>query len=114
MVKFLNYVGANLEDSTADFQDDFVKSLQKSVKHVKKSRDMEGRFMLFEEMLRDERREGKVEATAESVVEILTEMGSLSDSLCKKIMEETDLSVLKNWLKLAAKAESIEQFEREM
>ena len=70
--------------------------------------------MLFEEMLRDERREGKVEATAESVVGILAEMGSLSDSLREKIMEETELSVLKKWLKLAIKAESIEQFEREM
>ena len=91
-----------------------MRSLQKSINHVKESRDMEERFMLFEEMLRDERREGKAEDTAEGVVEFLEDIGNLSEDLRERIMEEADLSVLKKWLKIAAKAESIEQFISEM
>lgn len=85
---------------------------------MKKSREMEERFMLFEEMLNDERREGKtegkMEGTAENVMELLEDIGTLSEELREKIMEETDLFKLKKWLKLAAKAESIEQFMSEM
>ena len=78
--------------------------------------------MILREMLRDERAEGKaegraegrVEGRAESVIELLQEIGSVSDELREKIINETDLSVLLNWLKLAAKAESIGQFEENM
>ncbi len=114
LVKFLKYVGAKHEDSTADFQDEFVSEIQKSVNHVKRSRDMEERFMLFEEMLRDERKEGKIEATAEYVIELLSELGELTEDLRKEILEETDLPKLKRWLKTAAKADTIEQFKSVM
>ena len=66
--------------------------------------------MIFKEMLMDERREGK----AESIIELLEDLGVLSEDLRNRIMEETDLSVLKKWLKLAAKAESLEQFTSAM
>ena len=47
-------------------------------------------------------------------MEFLEDIGKLSEELRERIMEEADLFVLKKWLKIAAKAESIEQFISEM
>ena len=43
---------------------------------------------------------------------ILREM--LRDELREKIINEKDMSVLLKWLKLAAKAESVQKFEENM
>ena len=71
MVKFLKFVRADLTESEKDFEDAYVKKLQESVRHVKESREMEERFMLFQEMLRDERAEGKAEGKAEYIFAFL-------------------------------------------
>lgn len=73
LVKFLKFVGAKLEDSENDFHDSFVARLQKSVKHVKESREMEERFMLMEEFLKEERAEARAEGLAEGRAEGLAE-----------------------------------------
>jgi predicted transposase/invertase (TIGR01784 family) len=118
LVKFLKFVGADLQESTEDYEDEFVKELQKSVAHVKTSREMEERFMLLELMLKDEHKagkiEGKIEASIENLLELLEELSVVPENLRKTIMEETDLSTLKKWLKLAAKSSSIEQFMENM
>ena len=56
--------------------------------------------------------EGRVEDRAEAVIELLEDLGELSDSLKTCIMEQNDLELLRKWLKVAARAESIEEFER--
>lgn len=118
LVKFLNFVRADLEDSKKDFSDDYVKSLQESVLSIKRNREMEERFMLLELMLQDERREGraegKAEGKAEEVISFLEDLGSVSEELKSRIMEEQNLDTLKHWLKLSARAASIEQFKNEM
>ena len=40
LVKFLKYVGAELEESNEDYSDEFVKQLQKSVEKIKLDREM--------------------------------------------------------------------------
>ena len=114
MVNFLKFVRADLEDSEKDFKDAYVKKLQESIRHVKESREMEERFMLFQEMLRDERAEGKAEGKAEAVIELLEDLGPVSDEVREKIMTEKNLETLGKWLKLAAKAESMEEFLKAM
>ena len=114
MVKFLKFVRADLTESEKDFEDAYVKKLQESVRHVKESREMEERFMLFQEMLREERTEGILFGKAEDVVELLEELGTVSDEVREKIMTEKSLETLGNWLKLAAKAESMEEFLKAM
>ena len=114
MVKFLKFVRADLTESERDFKDAYVKKLQESVRHVKESREMEERFMLFQEMLREERTEGILFGKAEDVVELLEELGTVSDEVREKIMTEKSLETLGNWLKLAAKAESMEEFLKAM
>lgn len=58
------------------------------------------------------REEGKAEGKAEDVIELLEELGEVPDFVKKMITEQTDVTVLHRWLKLAAKARSIEDFEK--
>ena len=54
--------------------------------------------------------EGRVEGKAESIIELLEELGPVPEELRKKIMKERDAETLKGGLKLAAKAASVEDF----
>lgn len=68
---FLKYVKANLNESQEKVEDDFVTLLQERVGKIKRDREMEERFMLLEEMLKDERSQGKKEARQEMVMALL-------------------------------------------
>ena len=57
-------------------------------------------------------KDGRAEGKAEAVIELLEDLGELSDSLRNCIMEQMDLELQKKWLKAAAKAKSIEEFEQ--
>ncbi|WP_302418193.1 hypothetical protein [Blautia marasmi] len=70
--------------------------------------------MLLEELLKDERAEGKAEGKAESILLLLQDIGSVSDGLRNKILKEQDMDILLNYLKLAARVDSIADFEKEM
>lgn len=69
-------------------------------------------------MLREEHAEGKAEGMllgkAEDILELLKEFDTLPDEVHERILTETNLEQLKIWLKLAAKANSLEQFLEEM
>ena len=122
LVNFLQYVKGTLTVSG----DPFVRKLEDSVRQVKASREMEERFMVLQEMMKQERREGreegiaigkiqgraegKAEGKAESVLDILAESGPVPEKLCTRILSETDLAVIKGWLRLAAVCDSVEQF----
>ena len=110
LVKFLKFVKADLNESEKDFEDDFVKKLQETIHRVKKSREMEERYMIFEEMLRDERAEGRVEGMSDGILNLLGDMGNISDEVRNRIKNENNLDILTEWLKIAAKAGSIEEF----
>lgn len=114
LVKFLEYVKADLDKSTADFEDDFVKRIQENVRKVKESREMEERYMLLEELLKTERNEGKAEGKSEDILELLEELGEVPGELRDAIENETSLSKLSLWHKAAAKADSIDWFVKEI
>ena len=113
-MQFLKYVRADLAASMDDFEDEFVKRLQSSVQRVKESRRMEEKFMLLEEMLRDERAEGKAEGKAESILELLEDYGPVPEYLKERILSEMDLDTLRRWHKLSARIQSVEAFEHEL
>lgn len=60
------------------------------------------------------RAEGKTEGKAESILALLGELGVVSESLRDLIAQMKDQEVLLKWLKLAAKAESIEDFAEDI
>ncbi len=114
MVKFLRFVHADLEESRQDFGDEFVKRLQDSIQRIRQSREMEERYMLFEELLRDERVAGVAEGKAEAILLVLEGLGDVPDPVREKILAVREPSVLDAMLKSAAKAASVEQFVREV
>lgn len=57
---------------------------------------------------------GLVEATKEFLLEELKDFGLVSEELQQKIMNEKNLDTLKKWNKLAARAETMEEFLRKM
>ena len=59
LVRFLQYVAQETDE--AETEDDYVKMLQERIKSIKKNRDWEEKYMLLEEMMRDEREEGRKE-----------------------------------------------------
>lgn len=114
LVNFLKYVRAGLEASMDDYEDEFVRKLQQTVKKVKQSREMGVRYMAWHEMLKEERDEGKIEGRIESIMELLEELGEIPEELREKIEEQEELTIIKSWHKLAAKADSIEHFMEQM
>lgn len=73
--------------------------------------------MLFDSFeaydVQETRRISKAEGKAEDVLELLAELGAVSEELRRTVMETRNLEKLKTWLKLAAKTESVEQFQRQ-
>lgn len=118
LVKFLQFVGANPAESTRDFGDALVKRLQDSIAHIKADREMGERYMLFEELLKDEFRAGRTEGLAtgitEGILELLTEVGTVPEELRDKLETCTDVEKLRKLFKLAAKTDSVEAFEAEL
>ncbi|MEE1243755.1 Rpn family recombination-promoting nuclease/putative transposase [Frisingicoccus sp.] len=118
LMKFLQFVKADLYESMEDFGDEYVLHLQKYIQKVKSSREMEERYMILQEMLRAEhdegKNEGKTEGKAEAVLELLSDLGEIPADIQKRIADETDLKVLGEWLKLAAKSDSVEEFAEKM
>lgn len=112
LVAFLKFAGAELEDSWEEYEDGFVKQLQKSIQSIKASREMGERYMLFEELLQDEREAGKREALLENILALLEELGSVSNEVKEFLMTENDVDQLAQYLKKAAKAVSIEAFQK--
>ena len=126
LVKFLNYVHADLDESTFDFEDEFVGKLQKTVHEIKQSRRMGERYMLTELLMQDERRagraegriegriEGRTEERREFLLEQLSELGMIPERLVERVMRESDLEKLKAWAKIAIHSATIEQFMSKM
>lgn len=112
LVKFLKYVKASLGESTGDFQDEFVQRLQDAVRNVKASREMEERYMLLEEMLKEERESGRTEGKAEAIFVILSRLGKVSEELHEKILNEKRPDVLDSYIEKAVSANTIEEFQK--
>lgn len=86
LVKFLQYVEDPEKES--DSEGEFVKSLKEQIAAIKRNREWEGRFMLLEEMIADEREEAMAEGHAKGFAEgeqlTLQKMNRLTQLLAKQ------------------------------
>ena len=119
LITFLDYVKANLSESTQDFNDNYVRQLQESVKQVKKSREMGVRYMQLQELLRDERAEGiaigRCEELAKNILFILQKRKMNPDeSLRQAILSEQDLKYLEHLMDVTLEVKSLEEFVQKM
>lgn len=99
MVSFLKFVRASQEESQKDFQDPFVRHLQESIRWIKSSREMEERFMIFEEMMRDEREAGKLEGQRETKQNTALNMHKKGypDEAIADVLE-VDVETIQGWI----------------
>ena len=58
--------------------------------------------------------EGVIQAKIEDIFELLQDCGEIPDDLRQKILTQRDKAVLAKWHKLAARADSIDEFARKM
>ena len=117
LVTFLKYVKADLAGSEEAFDDSYVEQLQNFIRKIKGSREMEERFMIFEEMLKEEREEGREEGRSvlkETLLLCLQSFGDIPDEVLEQIQTQQDMEVLKNWMQTAFQSKTLEEFVEKM
>ena len=121
LVTLLHYIREDVDGSEREFHDSYVERLQKFIHEVKSNREMEERFMIFEEMLKDERAEGREEGLAlglenakSTLLLCLQSFGTVSETICDQIQSQQELEVLKQWTKIAFQSKSLEEFEKKI
>ena len=129
--KLLNFI----ENSTINnVTDEVTKRLHDCINKVKVSPEVRMEYMKWDAMIYYERqdaknegiqegkieglKEGKIEGLKEgrieTILELLGEHGIVAEELKGKIMNENDLDKIKQWVKLAAKVHSLEEFVEKM
>lgn len=118
LLQFLDYVKDTGRTETISTTDPFVRHLQNTIDAIKQNRSMEERYMLLEEMMRNEKQEGIQQGSQQMIVQCLVDFleakFSVSDAMLKKIKSETDICKLRAWFQLSLKVSSIEEFEKNM
>lgn len=122
LMTFLEYVKADLEESQKDFHDSYVRRLQDSVQRVKANREMEERFMLLEEKLREERAEGErigreigqTQGACDMLLKMLEILGEIPEPVREKINSVSEQETLMEWAKIAVRLKSMEEFVKKI
>ena len=109
--KLLNFI----ENSTiSNVTDETTKRLHDCIKKVKISPEVRMEYMKWDAMIHYERQdakaEGKIEGKIEDILELLSEYGEIPEQLKEKILKEENIDKVKEWVKLAAKVDSVEEF----
>lgn len=114
LVELLHYIEHTTEEVSRNCKSERIKEMQRHIEAIKSSEEIGVKYMqAWEEKIYD-RNEGKQEGKAEAVLELLEDLGTVPQELKKIILEQSDLDVLRRWLKIAAKAETIEEFKEKM
>ena len=114
---FLEYVKADLEESQKDFHDSYVRRLQDSVQRVKANREMEERFMLLEEKLKEERAEqriGQTQGARDMLLKMLEILGEIPEPIRERITSVSEQETLTDWAKIAVQSASMEEFVKKI
>lgn len=91
--------------------------LQRIHEHVKKVKvlpEMREEFMRLDDIIYYEREEADQNRAVQDILELLEDCGEVSEELKNKIKVQTDKETLRRWHKLAARAESLEEFKTKM
>ena len=124
------YLKQSTEEVAVRHQDETILKIHERVKYLKRDRKLEAGYMTMEEYIHQEaeRRaklmaESMVKSMAESmaasrvaqnILALLEDLGTLPDQTKERIAKEQNEDVLSAWLKLAARADSIEEFQSKM
>lgn len=110
LVQFLNYVKDIGRIDTSSNTDPFVRNIEKKIDDIKQNHSMEDRYMLLEEMLRD----NTIEVYVKNIIMSLEHKFPVSDELKNTISSEKNVTKLEKWFALSLNAKSLEEFEQKM
>ena len=124
------YLKQSTEEVAVRHQDEKILKIHERVKYLKRDRKLEAGYMTMEEYIHQEAErmaklmaESMVKSMAESmaasrvaqnILALLEDLGTLPDQTKERIAKEQNEDVLSAWLKLAARADSIEEFQSKM
>ena len=118
LLQFLNYVKNTGRAEEISTTDPFVRHLQDSIDKIKQNRGMEERYMLLEEMMRNEKQKGIQEGSqkmlVQCIIESLESKFAIPVELRENIISETESDKLNAWFQLSLKVSSLEEFEQNM
>ena len=106
-------------------RNEYMKAAVDELEKINSEEEMRYHYLMREKQEHDEAtirlyerelgiEQGILHGKTEAVLELLEDIGKVPDSLRQTVSEQHDLQILKNWHKLAAKSDSIEDFERRM
>lgn len=112
LVSLLQYMkNTTLDNPDITVRDERLVELDRIVTEVKENEEWEAMQMnLIEIGIEKGKAEGKAEGVAEEVIDFLEDYGIVPDKVQEMIFAEKDLATLKKWVKLAARAGSLEGF----
>lgn len=111
----LNYMQDSRENNVVNEE---TRKLHAMVERVKEKPEVKLAYMRFDEVLywekKESHEEGQEEAFQSMILSFLESLGQISDKLQNQIKGITDISTLEQLVKVAAKADSISDFEKEL
>lgn len=117
--QLLHYIENSTEENATTEE---LKELHRYVTAIKKKKEVGVRFMKsweLEQMWKREAREeglaeGKQEGKQQFILDLLEELGDIPETIREKICCESDADTLSKWHKLAAKVDSLIEFEENL
>lgn len=108
-----------MQDSRAEnATDQATTELHSYVSRVKLLPEVQEAYMMWDEyiyyMRKEEREEAVIDTMVQAIQDILEEYGDIPEHVKNRLDETDDKEILKKWLKLSAKVNSIEEFEVEI
>lgn len=85
--------------------------LHRMVAEVKADREVGLAYMKMYEIDRHVQEKAKAEGMIENILDFLEDLGTVPEGLKEYLWGQSDLVLLRKWLKLAAHSKSIEEFE---
>ena len=119
MKAMLNYFKKSTPDNATD---EATRKIHDYTKKVKIQPEVRDAYMTFEDRIYYERKDAArtateaatLNTTIQCICDLLEDYGEIPDSIMDKLNNEKDLKVLAKWLKMAAKSDSIEEFEEKI
>ena len=108
VANLLNYI------ESKQISDDFTRRLDDEVAMVRENKEWMVEYMktLVHDM--DVRNEGRAEGRAEVIISFLEDYGEVPEYLKAQIYSETDINIIKKWVKLSSAVSSVTEFEEKM
>ena len=116
LVSLLQYMKeTDIQNPEILVKDKRIEKLDAIVTEVKQTEEWEELNMsIYKRGIEQGLEQGLLRGKQEDILELLQDYGSVGEELRQKIMAETDTEILRNWLKLAGRASSIEAFQHNM